>query len=221
MPPDSPTRSLRWVRPPQQLRSQETLDRILDAAEALVREKGFDDTPVSEIVRVAGSSVGAFYTRFPDKEALLHALYERYFEQALATADDALEPARWERAGVGDIVRSVVAFLVQIYREHHGLIRAFVIRNHTDAAFRARRDRLSHTVSERLSRLLATRGEEIRHPDPARASAFGMAMVFSTLDNTMLFGEMRSGEAALSDETLSAELARAFLAYLGVAPDAG
>ena len=71
----TPGSELRWIRPPQQARSQETLERLLDAAETLVAEKGFDDTPVAEVARRAGSSVGAFYTRFPDKDALLHALY--------------------------------------------------------------------------------------------------------------------------------------------------
>jgi AcrR family transcriptional regulator len=207
---------LRWVRPPQQVRSQETLDRILDAAEALVQEKGFDDTPVSEIVRRAGSAVGAFYSRFPDKDALLHALYERYFEQAIATADDALVPARWERAGTREVIVAVVAFLVQIYREQRGLIRAFVIKNHVDASFQERRGRLSHYVSERLTALLLARGGEIRHPHPERAAAFAMTLVFSGLDNTILFGEMRSGVDALSDEELAAELTHAFLAYLGI-----
>ena len=207
---------LRWVRPPQQARSRETLDRILDAAEALVQEKGFDDTPVSEIVRRAGSSVGAFYSRFPDKDALLHALYERYFEQAIATADDALDPSHWQRAGTSELVGAVIAFLVEIYREQRGLIRAFVIRNHVDAEFQARRGRLSHYVSDRLSALLMARGAEICHPDPRRAATFGMTLVFSTLDSTMLFGETRSGADALSDEELAAELTRAFLAYLGV-----
>ena len=221
MAPETATRvPLRWVRPPKQVRSQETLDRILDAAEALVQEKGFDDTPVSEIVRRAGSSVGAFYSRFGDKDALLHALYERYLEQAVATADAALDPERWARTGVAAIVSSVVSFLVQIYREQEGLIRAFVLRNRTDPAFRARRDRLSHYVSDGLAALLAARTDEISHPDPARAGAFGMTLVFSTLDSTMLFGEMRSGMRALSDDELAIELSRAFIAYLGVAPDA-
>ena len=58
---------LHWVRPPQQARSQETLNRLLDAAEQLVAEKGFDDTPVAEVARRAGSSVGAFYSRFREK----------------------------------------------------------------------------------------------------------------------------------------------------------
>ena len=57
---------LAWVRAPQQARSQETLDRILDAAERLVSEKGFEDTTVADVVARAGSSVGAFYTRFRD-----------------------------------------------------------------------------------------------------------------------------------------------------------
>lgn len=207
---------LRWVRPPRQARSQETLDRILDAAEALVAEKGFGDATVAEIARRAESSVGAFYARFKDKEGLLYALYERYFEQATATADAALDPRRWDGAGVEAILRSVVPFLVEVYRERAGLIRAFVRRNHTDDAFRARQERLSHYVSERLSALLIARAGEIAHPDPARAASFGLAMTVSTIESVVLFGEMRSNALALSDAELSTELTRAFLAYLGV-----
>jgi AcrR family transcriptional regulator len=211
------TPELRWVRPPRQARSQETLDRLLDAAEALVAEKGFGDATVAEIARRAGSSVGSFYARFPDKESLLFALYDRYFEQATATADAALDPGRWARAGVADVVRSVVPFLVRIYRERAGLIRAFVQRNHADDGFRARQERLSHYVSERLSALLLARRGEIAHPDPARAIAFGLTLTVSTIESVILFGEMRSSVLALSDDELSAELTRAYLAYLGIA----
>jgi AcrR family transcriptional regulator len=208
-------RSLQWVKPPRQARSQETLDRILDAAEFLVADKGFEDTPVSEIVRRAGSSVGAFYTRFQDKDALLHALYERYFVEAVATAEAALDPARWDGAAIPEILDAVVGFLVEIYREQRGMIRAFVIRNHVDPAFQARRDRLSHAVNERLTALLLARRREIVHPDPERAAGFGLTLVFSTLDSVMLFGEMRSGALSLSDEALTSELTTAYLAYLG------
>lgn len=206
---------LRWVRPPQQARSRETLDRILDAAEALVAEKGFDDTPISEIVRRAGSSVGAFYTRFDDKNALLHALYDRYLEQATATADDALDPARWESSRIPEILGSVVRFLVAVYRDQGGLMRVFVARHHTDQSFQARRERLSHYVSERVSALLLARRDEITHPDPERAATFGLTLVFSALDSIMLFGEMRSS-LTLSDDALADELSRTYLAYLGL-----
>jgi AcrR family transcriptional regulator len=209
---------LRWVRPPRQVRSRRTLDRILDAAEALVAEKGFEDTTVGEVVRRAGSSVGAFYARFPDKDALLYALYERYLEQAIATADDALDPARWRGRGVAEILAEVVRFLVAIYRAQGGLIRAFVLRNHTDPAFRARQERLSHHVSTKLTALLLARRDEITHPEAERAAAFGLTMTFATIEGAVLFGETRSSALALSDDDLAAELTRAYLAYLGVVP---
>jgi AcrR family transcriptional regulator len=204
------------VRTPRQARSQETLDRILDAAEYLIAEKSFEDTSVADVVARAGSSVGAFYTRFRDKEGLLYALYERYLAQATATADLALDPARWQGADIATVLREVVRFLVSVYREQAGLIRAFVLRNYTDAEFRARRERLSHHVNERLARLLLARAEEIRHPRPERAVDFGFAMLFSTVESSILFGDLRSSELSLDDAELAAELCRAYLAYLGV-----
>ena len=207
---------LRWVRPPQQARSQQTLHRILDAAEALVSDKGFEDSPVAEVVRRAGSSVGAFYTRFRDKDGLLHALYDRYMAEAMATADEALDPERWEGASISEIIQAVTVFLTQIYRERAGLIRAFVVRNHADVEFRARQERLSHYVSEGLCALLLARRDEIAHPDPERAAAFGLTLVVSTLESVLLFGELRSGALVLSDDELAAELTRAYLAYLDI-----
>jgi AcrR family transcriptional regulator len=210
------TPELRWVRPPRQARSQDTLDRLLDAAEGLVAERGFEDTTIAELVRRADSSVGAFYARFRDKDSLLYALYERYLEQAMATTDVVLDPARWVISPISEIVRKTVPFLVSVYRERQGLIRAFVMRNHIDAEFRARRERLSHHVSDGLSRLLIARRSEIRHPNPVRAAVFGLTMVVNTIENAVLFGDLRSEALTLSDEDLAAELSRAFLAYLGL-----
>jgi AcrR family transcriptional regulator len=210
-----PSRSLQWVKPPRQVRSQETLDRILDAAAALVAEKGFEDSPLQEIVRRAGTSVGAFYTRFRDKDGLLYALHERHLEEAIATTDDALDPARWVGATLDEVIHAVVRFLVSIYREQEGLLRAFVLRHHQDAEFRARQGRLSRHLNRRLAELLATRAEEIAHPAPDRAIPLGLLTVLATLEATLLFGDMRAQELALSDDDLARELAHSWLAYLG------
>lgn len=214
--PTAPTgRTLQWVRPPRQQRSQDTLDRILDAAAALVAEKGFEDSPLQEIVRRAGTSVGAFYTRFRDKDGLLFALHERHLDEAIATTDDALDPARWADARLDEVIRAVVGFLVAIYREQKGLLRAFVLRHHQDAEFRARQSRLSRHLNRRLAELLATRAEEIAHPAPERAIPLGLLTVLATLDATILFGDMHAPDLALSDEELASELARSWLSYLG------
>ncbi len=65
------------VNPPLQERSQHTLDRIVSAAESLIREKGLDGTSISEIVSRAEVSVGSFYARFRGKESLLQCLLGR------------------------------------------------------------------------------------------------------------------------------------------------
>ena len=208
--------SLQWVKPPKQARSQETLERLLAAAAELAADKGFDDTTVAEVARRAGSSVGAFYSRFRDKDALLYAVYDRFIEEAMATADDALDPERWEGVGVPEILTSVVRFVVSIYREQGELMRAFVVRGHTDPTFRARQERLSDYVNEGLTRLLLPRSEELSVPNTERATAFALTLIFATIESSVLFGELRTGALTFSDDELAAELTQACFNYLGV-----
>jgi AcrR family transcriptional regulator len=215
----APDTELRWVRPPQQARSRRTLDRILDAAEALVSEKGFEDATVAELVGRANASVGAFYSRFRDKDGLLHALYERHHQQAVATADDALDPARWEGAPTARILRAVIRFLARIYREQRGLMRAFALRVRQDPEFHLRSERLSRHVAERLAALLRPRLRELAHHDPERAIAFGLTVVASTLESAILFDELRALLQVPSDDDLAAELSTLYLAYLGIRED--
>src|SRR5438552_1394828 len=94
----------RFFRPPQQVRSRETLDRILDAAEQVLDEKAFGEATLAEIMERAGVTVGAFYRRFPDKDALLHHLDERFFNELHRRADLVLDPARWPGASVCDLI---------------------------------------------------------------------------------------------------------------------
>src|SRR5437762_6307200 len=91
-------------RPPQQTRSRETLDRILDAAERVLDEKSFTEATLAEIMERAGVTVGAFYRRFPDKDALLHFLDERFFQQIGGRSDALLDVDRWRGASTANII---------------------------------------------------------------------------------------------------------------------
>ncbi|HZD78570.1 MAG TPA: TetR/AcrR family transcriptional regulator [Actinomycetota bacterium] len=61
------------VAPPSSLR-----ERILDAAQRLVLERGFTATTVDAVLETAGASKGAFFHHFPTKASLGRALVERY-----------------------------------------------------------------------------------------------------------------------------------------------
>ena len=61
-------------RQPKQARSQERVKQILDVAEQLFLEVGYDSTTTRAIAARANVSVGSLYQFFPDKEAILKAL---------------------------------------------------------------------------------------------------------------------------------------------------
>jgi AcrR family transcriptional regulator len=68
-------------RVPQQARSWERFHRILDAADQLFVEIGYESVTADEIAARADTSVGGLYRFFPDKLAVFHALLDRYLKQ--------------------------------------------------------------------------------------------------------------------------------------------
>lgn len=84
---------------PQQSRSQDTVDVLLQATQQVLTEHGIEGTTTTLIARVAGVGVGTLYQYYPTKEALLAAWEERQwqviFDEGIAGAK-ALDPNRIE-----------------------------------------------------------------------------------------------------------------------------
>jgi AcrR family transcriptional regulator len=70
----------RPTRSPVQKRGQQRVEAILDAAEAVFGEMGVEAATTNAIAERAGASVGSLYHFFSNKDAILHALAERYAE---------------------------------------------------------------------------------------------------------------------------------------------
>ena len=69
-------------------RGEETRKKILDVTQEAVLAKGFDATSIDEIVANAEITKSGFFYHFRDKNALAHALIERYIEDEDALFDD-------------------------------------------------------------------------------------------------------------------------------------
>lgn len=211
------TRPLRWIRPPRQQRSERTQHRLLDAAEALLADRAFEQLTVADVVRKARSSVGAFYARFSGKEALLDALYERHQQEAMVSIEHAFDPAHWQGASVEEIVRQVVRFTLRLYRDNRGLMRTLVMRGHARPDWRyGDPQERSKSVLVKIDRLLGPRVDEISHPNPELAASLGFLMVLATLREKILFGESTARAVRVGDRALERELVDAYLSYLGV-----
>jgi len=206
----------RWIRPTRQARSQQTLERLLDSAEALIADKGFDDVTVADLATRAGFSVGAVYSRFRDKRAVLHGVQERFVEEARLTVEAAFDADRWEDASIEEIVGEFVEFLVEIHRERGGVLRELLLGTRHDSRMADRKESLVAHVGEHLWAILQPRAEAIRHPDPEAAVGFGLRLILAALEQTILRAEASVYGVPRSDEKLATELTRAFLGYLDV-----
>ncbi|HEY6219230.1 MAG TPA: TetR/AcrR family transcriptional regulator [Gemmatimonadaceae bacterium] len=205
----------RFYRPPQQVRSRETLDRILDAAEQVLEEKAFGEATLAEIMERAGVTVGAFYRRFPDKDALLHHLDERFFADMHRRAEQVLDPARWEGAPVAGFLREFTSQAVEVYSTRRGLLRSLFLRARTDKVLQQSALKVNTHFIERLQTVLLPHRAEMDHPDPARAIELGFMMVVGALRELVVFGEI--WPAPPEDmAALPVEIARMFAGYLGL-----
>lgn len=105
---------------PQQRRSQETVDAILDAAAVLFCKNGVEASTTNSIAAHAGVSIGSFYQYFPNKLALLEALRERHVKGLWAELGVACDEAcalTWPGA-----LRHVIARCSAFNRQHVSLI---------------------------------------------------------------------------------------------------
>jgi AcrR family transcriptional regulator len=75
----------------QQLRTQETQARLLNAAEEVFVREGFESAQLDEIAATAGRSKGAVYTHFKSKEDLFLALFEHRTRTFISRLTDRLE----------------------------------------------------------------------------------------------------------------------------------
>jgi len=71
-------------------KSDETRARMLEAALALFRDRGFESTTMRDIAQQAGVALGAVYYYFDSKDALVMAFYERTQMELAPLVEEAL-----------------------------------------------------------------------------------------------------------------------------------
>ncbi len=202
---------------PKQDRSRETLKRLVAAVRELLDERDFDDISIADIARRGGSSVGAFYARFKDKDMFLDHLAGLYL------ADMAVwetERAGGADAPLGRIVRETIETVVQMQRRHRGALRAIVLRTMASrgSAQVERAARYAGPPATLVAEIRKRRGE-INHPDPDTAVRLALAVVGGVVRERVLFPELGATGAdavPITDAVLVEELTRTVLGLLGV-----
>jgi AcrR family transcriptional regulator len=201
-------------------RGRSTLERLLNSAEQTLESAGLDGATVPAVAARAGMSVGNVYKRFPDKDSLFRAVYDRFFTEAVASNEFALDPAKWEGLPTPDVVSMLVTGMIEGYRIRRSLIRALFLyaSTHPHAEFRAHADQLRLQALGTFERLLRDRRADIGHPHPERAIRFVVMLIAHALQNAVVSegGGISSGDFLSHASETASELSRLVNGYLCV-----
>jgi AcrR family transcriptional regulator len=94
-------------RQPKQQRSQQRVEKILQAAAEVFVEIGYEAATTHMIAAKAQTAIGSLYQFFPDKLAIFHALEARHMERVTAIHTQLMQSADKEKP-LSDFIERVV-----------------------------------------------------------------------------------------------------------------
>jgi AcrR family transcriptional regulator len=194
---------------PTQRRSQERLARIARAAGELCAEVGAENVTLEAIAERAATSIGSLYRFYPNRDALLAAVAERYVADLDALLEG--EEAAVERLvllPLDALVDAVLEPFVAFHRAHPGYF-AILFAPQGSAALRTVRGRLRQRLATRLEALLERRAPHLAPPRRRR-----VALTTVEAARALLQFVERSVPRA-EQGPMRAELKAMLVAYLG------
>lgn len=176
-------------------------ERLLDAAEALVLDRGFDAVSVSAIAAAAGVGKGAVYLEFESKHAILDALLQRGAERI----DERVRARLGEHPPLSEVYRawarelSADPLLAAAYLDDRGVLGAHVA-DVADVADGRYRDRHRQVVDWLIAS--QERGVIVADVDvEALALALSSASI-GLLSVARLLGPLDSGQLERAIDTI-------------------
>jgi AcrR family transcriptional regulator len=162
----------RAIAAPRQARSHASLAKMLRAGRELIESSGnLDDLSITDIVAHAGTSIGAFYRRFDNKDAFFDVVQSTVMTEGLDYVREIVErdPA-WQSNDARTIADAVVALHVKTFRRNRGLYNASLLRasqrkDSWDAVKQMNREALNLMVPRLVTALAKERRAKASEPE--------------------------------------------------------
>ena len=216
--PSSPTRPAPpGVFVPKQERSTRTQAAILNAAREMMSEGGIESLTISGVAARVGLTKGAFYARFRNKDALLHALFEETYEINQEAIDDLISRVRDAHASLTEIITTFVPPALELVRESSALFRLFGSDHSGPPNDQDRAVLLLEGAIAPIRSLLREHASEIPGREPDTCAAMLVVLVQGMVDWSMLLRQSENSLVPTDDDVLASEITRAALGYLGLA----
>ena len=203
----------RRAAPGKQQRGQRTRGLLLDVGKRLIEDRDYDQFSVADIVAAAGSSTGAFYHHFTDKDAYLDAVVDAVIERLWQRFEAEFGAEVLAPLPTAALLGRAVLFIREIMRDNQGLIRTTFRKSLDDPEAWAPVRAFGRAYQARIAELLTSRAGDLGRDDWQDGFRFGMQMIYATLFNAIV---NRPGPLAIEDQAMVDELTRMLTGYLQV-----
>jgi AcrR family transcriptional regulator len=186
----------------KQERGQITYDALIAAGFRLLEQRDLQDISIAELVRAAGYSVGAFYSRFHGKDEFFDALVARHLEVRTAT-----QMHLFATLPRDTLLEQLIDNVVNYYWDHRKFWRAVLVRSVRDAAFWEPIRRHGHEFTGRfVGRLFRETGRKLDKDEEANVY-FAFQVIFGMINSTLI---NQPGPIFMGQKLFIQELTRAF-----------
>lgn len=201
-------------REPKQKRTRAQLARILEAADALFSERGYEGTRLADIAAAVPCSMSAIYDRFSGKEELLRYMHRKGTEEAIALIDQ-IGPLEAPDGDLRAVLPSALQIGLELIERFRGRRRAVLERLHADPVLLELELELREALFESGRRFLLAYRHQIRHPEPERAAGHAMHLMIVLTEDRQNPVPLPK-HLRLDDQAFAEEASRMVLGYLGV-----
>lgn len=182
---------------------------MIEAGRTLLRDRSLEDLSVEAVCRAAGTTVGAFYGRFENKQAFFLTMERVQTMQSEAVLADFAARHVIGKTRLDDLCQDMVHLTVQGFRSNVGVLRAAL--QHTKEGmwdlFKASGDRYRAALTVRMKPLLTHL--------PPKERELRILFAYQALAGTLVHATLNNpGPLLLEDEALITELARMVKTYL-------
>ncbi|MEO7908606.1 MAG: TetR/AcrR family transcriptional regulator [Roseiflexaceae bacterium] len=177
-------------RRPQRTRGQQRVSTILDAAEQIFAEIGYEEATTNQIAAYASTSIGSLYQFFPNKGAILHAVAERYRVGMIAMYDALVTPeVAW--LPLTQLSERLIQAMLEFGGAHIGFSR-IILQAPANTPLGAAASTLQHDLIDRLDTLLAARAPWMAAEQRVLHATVGLTAVNALL--SLMIAQKTSGK---------------------------
>lgn len=161
---------------------------MMDAAEALLIERGSDDFALTDVSRVGRVSIGSIYNRFSGKDELIRAVHARVMERIEDDHTRIVMRARSRSTTPVALVHALIDELAEFLAAHAHIMRPVMLRAAFDKTVQDR-GRVAHdAMSDLITAELLTAKDAITHVDPERAIRATIGIAYAAIARELGFG---------------------------------